>query len=150
MGYGHKYADVIAKAEHYKALGQTTIYLDGDSADLPWDAVDSVEECSLHRLNGPAACYMQVHQDGLVLRWSVEFEGRDANGRGISLFDRERLRTVATALSARARTAFAYFLADKVLPGLEKSTAEIRDALGKQIDSEDCVRGLIAFAKASA
>lgn len=46
-----------------------------------------------------------------------------------------------------ARRHFAKMLSTEVLPGIAKRSSEIREALNANLDSEDCVRGLIAFAE---
>jgi hypothetical protein len=114
--------------------------------DYPWTIASDVEGGSSYRFNGPAGVYIIAKANGLTFKWNVDFEKRDANGKGYSLFDRERLRDVAMKLPPPVRYKFAEFLRDSVMPDLEKRTAELRDAMNKQIDSEDCVRGLIAFA----
>lgn len=141
------YEAALKNAEHLKAIGETTVYLRGDK--FPWMVAKTVESGSAYRLNGPSGMYVIAEVEGITFKWNVDFEGRDANGRGVSLFDRDRLRDVAMKLPAPARAAFARLLAEQVLPGIEKNTSEIREALNKQLDSEDCVRGLIAFAAQS-
>jgi hypothetical protein len=139
------YAQALENADHLKALGQTTIYL-RDGA-YPWAMAREVEVGGSYRFNGPAGMYVIAQAEGITFKWSVDFEQREANGRGYSLFDRDRLREVAMKLPAPARNSFAKLLREQVMPDLEKRTAELRDAMNKQIDSEDCVRGLIAFAE---
>jgi hypothetical protein len=137
------YADAIDKSDHLIALGQTTVYLrDGV---YPWAVASDIEVGGSYRFNGPAGVYVVAKLQGLTFKWSVDFEKREANGTGYSLFDRERLRDVMMKLPEPARLKFAKLLRDAVMPDLEKRTAELRDAMNKQIDSEDCVRGLIAF-----
>lgn len=145
--YDLTYESAVKNAEHLLALGQTTVYLRDDNP--PWSRAVRVEAGSSYRFAGPTSCYVIAEEAGLELKWSVDFEGRDANGRGVSLFDRERLREVALKLPPSARKGFSALLKNEVLPDLEKRTAEIRDALNKQSDSEDCVRGLIAFSEAA-
>lgn len=147
MGYHKPLKDVLKNAQHYIALGNTEIYLDEDDPDLPWNDVSKVEEGSGYRLNGPTGFYCVAKREGLTLKWSVDFEGRDASGKGYSIFDRDRLRSVMLRLPAKAREELAKFLEAKVLPGVNKITAEWRETLNRQLDSEDCVRGLIAFAR---
>lgn len=143
--YDMTYEQALDKSEHLIALGQTTIYLrDGN---VPWVIASDVEAGSSYRFNGPSGVYIVAKVQGLTFKWNVDFEKREANGHGYSLFDRERLRDVAMKLPHPARLKFAQFLRDAVMPDLEKRTAELRDAMNKQIDSEDCVRGLIAFAE---
>ena len=141
------YAAAKDKAEHLKALGETTVHIDEKGA--PWHKAEDVECGGSFRLNGPTGCYIIARDAGLTFKWSVDFEKREANGASVSLFDRDRLRDIAMKLPPAARQKFADLLVDKVLPPLEKRTQEIRDYLNQQHDSEDCVRGLIAFASAA-
>jgi hypothetical protein len=144
------YAKAIENAAHLIAIGQTEIYLWRDDADgFPWDKVTSVTSGSSYRLNGPSDMRVTAEDAGLSFSLSVDFEQRDANGRGVSLFDRERLRDVSMKLPPAARAQFATMLANEVLAPMAARTAEIRQALNSQLDSEDCVRGLIAFAEQS-
>lgn len=145
--YDMTYESAVKNAHHLIALGQTKVYLrDGE---MPWDKAVRVETGSSYRFNGPTSCYFIAEEGGLELKWSVDFEQRDASGRGVSLFDRERLRDVALKVRPSVRSAFAELLREAVLPDLQKRTGEIREALNQQTDSEDCVRGLIAFAEAA-
>ncbi len=141
------YAEAIEKQEHLIALGQTTIYLRQDP--FPWEKATLVETSGLCRFDGPVGCYVIAEVGPLTFKWVVDFEGRDANGQGVSLFERDRLREVMRKLPKMARRSFADMLRTSVLPDLKKRTAELRDALNKQADSEDCVAGLIRFAEDS-
>jgi hypothetical protein len=144
------YAQAIANAEHLKALGQTDVYLYRDNAEgFPFDKVTRVEEGSSFRLSGPSSCRLIAEEAGLRFSVSVDFENADANGRGVSLFDRDQLRDLMRKLNPAAREQFAVMLEKCVIP-MAKRTAEIREALNSQCDSEDCVRGLIAFARGDA
>jgi hypothetical protein len=146
--YDATYQDALAKAEHLIALGETTVHIKAEGA--PWDKAETVMAGGVWRLNGPTGCYIVARDAGLTFKWSVDFESRGANGQSVSLFDRKRLREVAAMLPPVAREAFAEFLAVSVLPELAKRTNEIREYLNKQAESEDCVRGLIAYARAFA
>lgn len=146
--YGQvKYADAIAKAKNYIAIGQTRIWLDEADPELPWQKVDAIETGGGYRFNGPTGVRLTVNEAGLELHWSVDFEKREANGSGYSLFDRDRLRDVMMKLPRSTRIKFAAFLENEALPDLVKRTNEYREALNKQADSEDCVRGLIEFGR---
>lgn len=139
------YTQAVEKAAHFIALNQTTVHIDDAAPDTPWDRAHSIECGGSYRFNGPTNFYVIAEAAGLTFKWSVDMEGRDANGRGVTLFDRDRLREVARKLPFVARIELAAFFQDKVMPDLKKRTAELREAMNKQIDSEDCVRGLIAF-----
>lgn len=147
MGWHKPLKDVLKSAPHYVALGQTEIFLDDDDPDLPWSDVADIVGGSGYRLNGPTGFYCIAKRDGLTLKWSIDFEGRDANGKSYHLFDRDRLRLTMGKLPPAARKKLAAWLDKEVLPGVEKVTAEWRDYLNRQLDSEDCVRGLIVFAR---
>lgn len=135
----------VELADHYIAIGQTEIYLDKPD-DALWQHVTKVDAGSCYRLGAPIGLWVYaIHPCGLTFRWSVDFESPTANGTGTAAFDRERMRDVAMRLPPPARDMFRRILSMEVLPKLEERTEEIRSALNKQLDSEDCVRGLIAF-----
>lgn len=147
--YDMTYTEALEKADALKLLGQTDVYIrDRSAADFPYDKVTRVEAGNSYRLSGPSSCYLMFEENGLLFRFNVEFESRYANGKGVSLFDRDRLRDVANKLSPAGRVAFAKMLESEVLRPLAERTEEYRKALRQQADSEDCVRGIIAFASA--
>lgn len=147
MIYGRMtYADALKNIAHLSALGHYEIYLDEDG-EVPWDKAVRVESGGGYRLNGPCGIYVIAEEAGLTFKWSIDFEQRAANGASVSMFDRDKLRDVVMKLPPAARASFAEFLHKEVMPGLRKTTAEVRAALNKQLDSEDCVRGLIEFAR---
>ena len=139
------YKEAVAKAEHLVAIGETRIHLERGDATFPWHNVSDVEESGAVRLNGPSGVYLIVYHVGLSLYYPIDFEGPGANGRGVSLFDREYLREVLLKLPIQARRKFAGLLERRVLPSIEQRTKEIREAFKLQNDSEDCVRGVDLF-----
>lgn len=141
--WGLTYEKALKNAAHYIAIGENEIYLQDEP--FPWIAASDIEEGSGRRFNGPTGFYVIAVVEGLKFKWNVDFEGRDANGRGVSVFDRGRLRDVAGMLPPRVRKKLAEFLIARVIPDLAKRTEEIRAALNQQADSEDCVRGLVAY-----
>jgi hypothetical protein len=141
------YEQAIENADHLIALGETTVYLRRNETGFPYEKVTHVEAGAGWRLSGPSSCYLFAEDAGLTFKLSVDFEGPEANGRGVSLFDRDRLRGLMLRLPDAARQSFADLLETEVMPGMAKRTAEIRNSLLEQADSEDCVRGLIAFAR---
>ncbi len=138
------YTEAVAKADHLIALGETEVFIEDEGA--PWHKVTGIKGGGGYRFNGPTGIWVIAQDAGLTFKWSVDFEGRDANGRGVSLFDRPRIRDTIMLLPPDVRPIFAEFLANKVLPDLQKRTQELRTAMNQQMDSEDCVRGLIAYA----
>lgn len=147
MGFYKPFKDVLKNSTHYVALGQTDIFLEESDPDLPWSEVVRVEAGGGYRLNGPTGFRCIAERDGLTFNWSVDFETREANGASVHLFDRDRMRMTMQKLPPKARKALADFMEKQVLPGVEKVTTEWRGYLNKQLDSEDCVRGLIEFAR---
>lgn len=144
------YKKAIELKDNLLAIGEDTIWLRGGMKsgrdELPWSLVTRVESGSTWRLDMPASVSFIAEQDGLTFRWSMDLEERDANGRGVSMFDRENIRFAMMVLNPEARVHFTAWFQHVVLPGLMKRTAAIRASLSAQLDSEDCVRGLIAFA----
>ena len=141
-------ADAREVAEHLIALGLERVSFYSDApADFPFDKVTRVEAGSSWRLGGPSSVQLLAPDGDLVFSVSVEFESRDANGCGVHMFDRDRLRELALKLPPAGRAAFADLLEEQVLKGLAERTSEIRESLRTQADSEDCVRGLIAYAR---
>lgn len=144
------FKEAIEKREHLIALGQTDIHLYGDDAnDAPWHLASRIESGGSYRLSGPTGFRVVAECSGLRFSWTVEFEGRDANGSYVSQFDRAVIRDAAMKLPETARKSFSEFMQTQVLPGVQKRTAEMREALNTQLDSEDCVRGVIAFVNES-
>lgn len=144
------YKKALELKEHLLAIGETSIYLrcgpELSQDDLPWSKVTKVENGSSWRLDMPSSVRFIVDEAGLTFQWSMDLEKRDASGRGVHMFDRERIRFVTTILSSTGRVLFVGWLQRMALPALKARTAEIRHALSVQLDSEDCIRGLIAFA----
>ncbi len=77
----------------------------------------------------------------------IDLENRDADGKDATYLDRGKLRALALKLTGRVRLRFAGFLADDILVGLQQRTLVLRETLNAHQDSEDCVRGVIAFAR---
>jgi hypothetical protein len=141
-------AEALAKAEHLKALGETTIYLyRGKGEGFPFDKVTGVEDGGTWRLGMPSSIYLYAEVDGLTFKLSVDLEQSDANGRGVAVIDRDKLRVLFTKLPEAAKQQFADMLESKCLPSIAERTTEIRATLQAQADSEDCVRGLIRLAR---
>lgn len=141
------FSKAIANKDALVAIGQTDVYLYGDNAkDVPWGQVTDIEVGSSCRLSGPASARMIAVVDGLKFSWSLDFEESGANGSSVSLFDRDGLREAMRKLPPKMRKKFGDLLLSEVLPPLQARTKEFREYLNKQIDSEDCLRGLIFFA----
>lgn len=141
------FAKALANKDALISIGQTEVYLYGDNAkDAPWDRATDIDVGGTYRLSGPACARVTAEIDGLKFSWSLEFEERGANGSSVSLFDRNGLREAMRKLPPKIRKKFGDLLVRDVLPAMQARTKEFREYLNKQIDSEDCLRGLIFFA----
>lgn len=142
--------EYIALAEHYIAIGSSDIYLYRDT-DIPkevWDLASSADSGGTWRLNGPSSVrFSAPHPCGLTFSWSVDFEGRDANGSGVHQFDRERLREVMLMLPKDGAKSFASMLESQVLPPLKQRSKELSEAMNKQMDSYSAALSLVEWAK---
>ena len=147
--YGRmNYQDAIAKAEHLIALGEQEVWISDEGA--PWAKACAVAAGGLYRFDGPIGARIKAEEAGLTLQWDVDFENREANGSGVSMFDAPRLREVMMKLSPQARVQFAALLENEVLPGLRKRAKEQLNYYSRALDSEQCVSALIDFAKSEA
>jgi len=100
--YGRmKYAEALEKAEHLKALGQTELYIEAD--DAPWAIATEIEGGGSYRFGGPVSFYVVAEAQGLTFKWNVDMETRDANGKGVSHYDRDGLREVMRKLTPYMR-----------------------------------------------
>ncbi len=100
-----KYQDILAKAEHYIAIGYTEINLwDGDDDDRPWDLVNNVIKGSLTRCEVEVSLHFKaLHPCGLLFAWIEHIEPCDANGTGYLQPDIDRLVTILAQIPEAAR-----------------------------------------------
>jgi len=98
-------------ARHYKAIGQTEIYLTRDE-DAPWCLASHVEAGCTHRLSIPVSMAFRGTdiKSGLTFRWHFDIEKREANGSGTFLIDVLRIRQVREMLPDAARKDFSRLL----------------------------------------
>lgn len=75
------YRDALKKADAYKAIGQTCIYL-YDGSVYPWEHVSKVEPGGSRRLDISTSVRFAAVIDGLEFSWSWDIEDRSANGKG--------------------------------------------------------------------
>lgn len=151
MRRSHSYAECIALAEHYKAVGQNEIYLDRDG-EFPWHLATEVTAGGSYRLNGLSSARVLAvdPKTDLKFSWHFDFEGQEANGTGVNQFDAKSMIEAARNLPVSAREQFARLLHDEVLTGVRKRTEEVRDALRKQEDSLQVLQSIIIATGAAA
>jgi hypothetical protein len=146
MGYGVPFQEAVRLAEHYLALGQTEVFVQAETA--PWHLATQIKAGGCYRFNAPINAYVTAqHESGLTLKWEIEFEHRSESGTGSSNVDRAQLREAMIRLPESVRLQFADILESEVLPDMQVRTDEIRASLNRQLDSEECVRGLVAFVR---
>lgn len=139
-----RFSDIIPLAEHYLAIGETEIYLDGKDDDLPWGDVNRVTVGGSYRLNGPSSARVTAaHESGLTFSWIIDFEGNDANGTGVNQFSAENMLGAASKMPAAAAAKFSDLLVREVWPEVRKRTDEIRYALRKQEDSLSILQSIM-------
>lgn len=130
----HKtFSEIQSKAEHYKALGQTEIYLDGKCPDFPWHLVTRCEPGGSHRLEIHTDVWFYAHdpESGLDFRWSFDIEPRSANGVGTYQIDSAGCREVFAKLPPAALVSFRKYLSDCSV-AVAKRAREYHDAASKQ------------------
>lgn len=143
------YQKAIEKAEHLIALDETDVYLQ-NAEGFPFDKVSKVEVGSTYRMGLPTSYRFSVDEAGLCLHTSVDIEPWYATGSATTQIDRGRMRDLVSKLSPTGRRMFADALKREALPAILRRTDEIRASLNQQSDSEDCIRGMIAFAEREA
>lgn len=106
----HDFRDCLKKADAYKAIGQTRIYL-YDGSVFPWEHVTKVEPGGSHRIDISTSVRLTAHIGGLEFSWSFDIEDRDANGKGHYEINvgkcREILGKIPDAARAQLREYFA-------------------------------------------
>lgn len=109
--YDRTFAGVKANAEHFRAIGETTIHL-GSTTDAPWEAVIRVEPWGTHRLDITTGVRFMAELEGLTYTWSFDIETRDANGASEYRIDAMRVSETLARLSGGPREQFLDYLRD--------------------------------------
>src|SRR5688572_15736949 len=91
--------DLIKKADAYKAVGHTTIYLHGECV-YPWELVTKVEPGGGIRMGMSVGVRITAEhaETGLRFDWSVDIESREANGKGSFEIDTKVCRELMAKL----------------------------------------------------
>lgn len=105
------YRDCLKKADAYKSIGQTRIYL-YDGSVFPWEQVSEVEPGGSHRLDISTSVRMTAFIDGLEFSWTWDIEERSANGKGHYEINVGACREVMSKLPARARRQLREYFAE--------------------------------------
>lgn len=128
------------KADAYKAIGQTDVYLFGDNGDdYPYADVVRCEPGGTHRLDMDTSCMFYAnHPCGLSFRWSFDVELRSANGKGHYEIDVAGCQRVLGRLQGKARDQFRRYLwtcAEKV----SARASEYLDLYNRQCETADAL-----------
>jgi hypothetical protein len=105
------YRECLKKADAYKAIGQTRIYL-YDGSVFPWEHVTSVKPGGSHRMDISTSVQMTAQVDGLEFCWSWHIEDRSANGKGHYEINVGACREVLSKLPESARTEMREYFAE--------------------------------------
>lgn len=134
------FAECVKLAEHFKAIGQHSVYLHETKAGVPWQHVTKVEAGCGYRLGVPTGVSLTAeHPCGLVFNWSVDFEDFGANGTGVNQFDPAAVMGLAAMLPKSAQKQLASVLRDNVRPEVSKRLDEIRGAMLTQHQSLNAI-----------
>jgi hypothetical protein len=98
-----EWARAVRLAKHYKALGQTEIYLNRDEDSKPWSFVTEMETGGMIRHGQSVSVWFRAkHQkSGLQFRWTFDLEPREANGSSTLQIDVSACRDVLRRLPAK-------------------------------------------------
>lgn len=139
-----KWREAVEKAEAYKAVGQTSLYIErGD--DPPWGFVTRVGDGASHRLDIPVSITFEAdHPCGLTFKWFWDLETRDANGRGGYQIDAPNVvRTLGRLAESPALDDFVAYL-ERVANAIQKQGDESLAFAREQYAQERLLRALIA------
>lgn len=106
------YKEALKAVKHLKAIGETSIWLRGDS-EKPWQHVTKVEGGGSHRLDMNTSIWFEAVEPktGLSFRWRFEIEPMEANGKGHYEINATACRAVMGKLEGKARKMFSDYLA---------------------------------------
>ena len=94
----------ITLSEHYKAVGETRLYLHGEMEDMPWEFATSVVDGGMHRFVGSVSCRIEAaHESGLTFSWSLDYELSGASGSSTYQVNRNALRVALNRLPSVPR-----------------------------------------------
>ena len=137
-----KFSEIMALKEHYKAIGETSFYLDNDDPSLPWERAFSIEPGGLWRFNTPVSFRVETCLiDGFTFKWSVDIEPRDANGKGYLDVDTQRMMLVYNKLPKELRPQFVAFF-DQVGEELARQIASSSEHLARLTRDAAVIKGL--------
>lgn len=130
---GHlSYVNAVADADALIRLGQRTVFLEPDAPDLPWHLVDDCEPGGMYRSGVCISGWMIApHPSGLIFKWSVDVEPRDADGQRTCQIDARLCREIRARLPAGARKGFRQWMGECAAE-IAKTAAQCAEAARHQ------------------
>ncbi len=125
------YGEYVKLAAHYQAIGDTKIYLSGDTSEKPWQYATSCEPGGTHRMDIETNVRFTARHKGLEFSWSFDIEPRSANGSGTYQIDVEGIQRVLAKLPMDVATEFATYLKN-CADSVEKKADEYQAAARRQ------------------
>lgn len=133
-------AEFVRDASHYKAIGETDIYLFRDVSTLPWEFVTHVEEGGTHRLGIPTSVrFTALHPCGLTFSWTADIEPLDANGSSSYHIDVDGIQRILAKIPSSAAEKFSAYLA-KCADAVEKRAAEFQSQANERYGAAEALR----------
>ena len=131
---------VVKNAEHYLAIGQTSIYLSGRGEDRPWEFVKTCEPGCSHRMEiSTGISFEAIHPSGIKFSWSVDIEPREASGKGAYYIDVEGLHRIMQKVPVGAMAGLSKYLMDCAV-AVEKKADEYQQEAQRQYGTASALR----------
>lgn len=140
-----QWRDAVKNAEAYKAIGETTVYLERGPLDsYPWELAVRVADGAGWRMDIPVSITFEAdHACGLTFLWFWDLELREANGKSGYHIDLPGIvATLARLEGTPAGTAFLLYL-QRAADVLEKTAREALEFARGQYGQERLLRVLI-------
>lgn len=143
------YKEVLAKAEHYKAVGTIQVYLDRgkDIDDYPWHLATGCSEGGSHRMDIATDVRFEARDPitAMEFHWTIEIEPHSANGSGYQI-DTIQCRKIIGLLPKSVATIFRAYLSE-CATALRKRGREFETAYLQHMHDSDALIGLSMFKK---
>jgi hypothetical protein len=135
-----KWKDAVKKSAHYLAVGQSDIYLYGDSGDYPWEYAVSAEAGCTHRIDiATSISFKAQHPSGLSFRWSFDIEGRNANGASTYEIDAKAVAAMMSKVPTKVRTQLTKYF-ETCADAVEKHANTYLEAANRQFGDARILR----------
>ena len=135
------YSDVKLKAEHFKALEFSEVYL--SEGPYPWNLVSKIAPGGTHRLDISTSVwfYATDPDSSINLRWSFAIEDRSANGKGYYEINKEECFKILQLLYPIPRDQFRKYLID-CAKSIEKNAREYLDVSNREFETARILRSI--------